>query len=237
MNSEVWAIIPARGGSKSIPLKNMVTLGNRPLIDYGIKAAQASGCISRIICSTDNDIISDYCIKSGVEVQRRPDDLSEDNVSTIDVLVYVLESVLKKEGTLAKIIVLLEPTSPFVLPVHIDKCVSLLEANSHADSAQTMTTVEPNSHAYNQRYIENNSAGFAFKEKRSLYYNKQLKPEFYIHGNVRVFRTLSFLDKKDIFGDFSIPHLIPRKYAMDLDGPEDLELAQCILKCGLVELP
>jgi len=121
--------------------------------------------------------------------------------------------------------------------VHINECVTLLKQNSQADSAQTITAVDPNSHAYNQRYLENNSVKFRFKKERTLCYNKQLKPEFYIHGNVRVFRSSSLLEKRDIFGDYSIPHLIPRIYAMDVDGPDDFQLPECMLKCGLIDLP
>lgn len=234
---EVWALIPARGGSKSIPMKNMAKLNGRPLIDYVIKAGKASPSISRIICSTENEEIAAFCYMSDIEVQKRPPELAQDNVPTLDVVIYFLDTLIKEEGVVADIIVLLESTSPFVLIQHIEECIKLLKSDPIADSAQTITPVSPNNHAYNQRYLSNNFVEFQFSKERHIYYNKQLKPELFVHGNVRVLRSDSLLKKKDLFGERSLPYIIPRIYAMDVDGPEDLQLAECILKCGLVKVP
>lgn len=234
---EVWVLIPARGGSKSIPLKNMVELSGRPLIDYVIKVAKVSKAVSRIFCSTDHEKIADYCIKSGIEVQKRPFVLAKDDASTLDVIIYFLETILREEGSIANILILLEPTSPFVLPGTIDNCVELLKKNHTADSVQTITTIPPNHHAYNQRYIKDGLVFFKFKEKKVSQFNKQLKPVFYIHGNLRVMRSASLLKKRDIYGDMSLPFIIPRIYAIDVDGPEDLDLAELYLSAEKVVLP
>jgi len=231
---ETWAFIPARGGSKSIPMKNMVKLGGRPLIEYVIRAGQASHSVSRIICSTENDKIADFCIASGIEVQKRPFSLAQDNIPTLDVIVYFLETFIKEEGAVASIIVLLEPTSPFVLPRHIDECVALIKSEPEVDSVQSVTPVPPNHHAYNQRFLKDGLLRFRFPGERVGRFNKQLKPKFYVHGNLRVLRSTSLLKKRDIYGDRSLPYIIPRAYAVDVDGPEDLELAECYLFRSLV---
>ena len=103
-------------------------------------------------------------------------------------------------------------------------------------SAQTVTMVDPNSHAYNQRYRDEDGSHFVFRKEHKKYFNKQLKPEFFVHGNVRVMKVVSVLRNRDIFGNRSLPVLIPRIYSLDVDGPEELEMARCILKCGLVGL-
>lgn len=229
-----WAVIPARGGSKTIPLKNMVPLAGKPLIYYSIQAGLSSDRISRIICSTDNQKIIDYCGIHGVEWQLRPENLASDNIATVNVLLHFLDVVRKDDNVLPEYLVLLEPTSPFVLGVHIDKCVSALEFDESADSAQTVTRVSPNSHAYNQRYHDENGSHFIYIEKRKKSVNKQTKPELYIHGNVRVMRVSSLIRTKDIFGEKSIPIIIPRKYAMDVDGPEDLVIAESMIKTGMI---
>jgi CMP-N,N'-diacetyllegionaminic acid synthase len=234
---QVLAFIPARGNSKSIPFKNMVNLNGRPLINYVIKSGKASRSVSRIICSTENEQIKGFCKACGIEVQDRPKALAEDNASTQDVIIYFLETLLKTEGIIGDIIVLLEPTSPFVLPRHIDDCVKLLKSNQSADSVQSITLVHPNHHAYNQRYLEGDRVYFRFPEERKKFYNKQLKPKFYVHGNLRVFRSETILKKRDIYGSLSLHYIIPGIYAIDVDGPEDLKLAECILKCNMVELP
>lgn len=235
--NRVLAFIPARGGSKSIPLKNMVSLDGRPLIDYVIKAAKASHSVSRVLCSTENIKIKEFCLQAGIETQERPARLCGDDVSTQDVVFYALSTLLEKEGKVAGMIALLEPTSPFLLSKHIDDCVGLLEANPSADSVQTLTPVPPNHHAYNQRFLEGGLIHFKFPEERRRFYNKQLKPKFYVHGNLRVFRSELVFEKKDIFGDRSLPYIIPQIYAMDVDGPEELKLAECILKYMALELP
>jgi CMP-N,N'-diacetyllegionaminic acid synthase len=234
---EVWGLITARGGSKTIPLKNMVSLEGRPLIDYVVRAGRAAPSLTRLVCSTESAAIAAHCRASGVEVHDRPAALAEDNVATVDVLVDCLETLGRGERALPEAIALLEPTSPFLLPSHIESCIALLRERPDAESAQTIAAVAPNSHAYNQRVLRDGAVSFVFAEERRRHYNKQLKPGFYVHGNVRVVRTRCLLEKHDIFGSVSLPVVIPRLYAMDVDGPEDLETAQCLLRCGAVRLP
>jgi D-3-phosphoglycerate dehydrogenase len=236
IDNAVWAFIPARGGSKSIPLKNMVDLNGRPLIDYVIRAGQASKEISRIICSSDHDEILEYCKNSGIDVQVRPGELAGDNISTVDVIMYFLTSVHKEEKRVPEYLVLLEPTSPFVQPQQINAIINLLRSDPSADSAETLTEVEHNSHAYNQRMYSDRGINLVFPKERKRCYNKQLKPKFFIHGNVWAMRVKSLLEKKDIFGDKSIPLVLPRIYCMDVDGPEDLAVAKSLIESGLVKI-
>ena len=171
-NDEVWAIIPARGGSKSIPLKNMAQLCDQPLIKYVIQAGKKSDSINRMICSTDHETISSFCKSEGVEVSVRPDSLSGDSVAVSEVLIDLLKTIEKNEGILADIIVLLEPTYPFLLSEHIDDCVSLLKADPQADSVQSVTEVRHNHHAYNQRYLSEGGGDFIFKDESARCFNK-----------------------------------------------------------------
>jgi CMP-N-acetylneuraminic acid synthetase len=233
---EIWAFIPARGGSKSIPLKNMVELGGKPLISYVIRAAKASKKITRIICSTENKRIADYCRSQNVEVHERPDYLASDDTDVIDVLIYVLKDIGQKEGGVPDIIPILQPTSPFLLPNHIDECIGLLYENPEAQSSQTIANFPHNFHAYNQRLIENRWLKFAFPEERRRFYNKQRKPKFYIHGNLIVTRSKTILEESEIFGNKSLHLLIPYHYALDLDGPDDLNVAEWYMEKGKVPL-
>jgi len=236
-SKETWALILARGGSKSIPLKNMVELNGRPLIDFVIRSSQISQEITRIFCSTDHAKIKAYCQERGIEICDRPPELAEDDIPSLEVILHFLNNMIEKEKTLPEFLVLMEPTSPFVLPEHVDRCVAMLKDDPAADSSQTVCQVEPNSHAYNQRYNDSNGSHFIFPQKRELYFNKQLKPNFFIHGNVRIMRVESVMKNKDIFGNRSLPLVVPRIYGMDVDGPEELLLASCILKCELIKLP
>jgi CMP-N-acetylneuraminic acid synthetase len=167
----------------------------------------------------------------------RPKHLAADDTNVLDVLIFLLEQFQKTEGVLPFAIALLQPTSPFTLSDHIDSCVHHLLENKLANSTQTVSEFPHNYHAYNQRIIADGSVAFQFSEERKKYYNKQEKPKFYIFGNLVVVRSTALLQRKEIFPIPSIPNVIPFHYALDLDGPEDLELAEWYLSQGKVKLP
>ena len=115
----IWAFVPARGGSKSIPLKNLVPVAGVPLLNYGVRAVQASGRISRIICSTDHDDIAVCARELGIEVDCRPRHLATDDAAVAD----VAREFLARKGS-PDILVLVQPTSPFLLPEHVQALLS-----------------------------------------------------------------------------------------------------------------
>jgi phosphoglycerate dehydrogenase-like enzyme/CMP-N-acetylneuraminic acid synthetase len=231
---ESWVLIPARGGSKSIPLKNLARLNGVPLIDYAIGAAHRTGRVARILCSTDSDEIARHCLAAGIEVDRRPEELAGDAVATVDVLLEFARR-MDVQGALPEYLVLLEPTSPFVAPKDIEACLARLDGDPQADSAQTVTQVSSNSHAYNQRFHDAGGSHFLYPQERMASVNKQAKPVFFIHGNARVMRVRSLLRTRSIFGARSLPIEIPKIRAMDVDGQEDLLLAEAIIASGLVK--
>jgi CMP-N-acetylneuraminic acid synthetase len=237
VKDEIWALIPARGGSKSIPLKNLARLGGRPLIDYVIAAARSSRSITRTVCSTDHQSVAKACSDRMVEIHWRPSELSGDNVPVLDVLVHLLRDIGTREGKVPDIVCLLQPTSPFVLPDVLDDAVEKLKQSAFADSAQTVTRFPHNFHAYNQRVVEDGCVSFRFPVERKIHYNKQTKPIYYIFGNLIVSRSRTLLEKGDIFGEHSLPIVIPLYYAADIDTAEDLDWAEWLLASRKVVLP
>lgn len=118
----VIAIIPARGGSKRLPRKNVLSLAGKPLIGWSIEAAQQSKYIDEIFVSTDDQEISDVAFQFGVNVpELRPIELATDTASSTDVLIYTL----RKFGQQSNIIVSLQPTSPLRTAKHIDEALAL----------------------------------------------------------------------------------------------------------------
>lgn len=234
---QAWGIIPARGGSKTIPLKNLVSLGGRPLIDYVIMAGRASKTLSRVICSTEHPQIAAECHRMKIDVHRRPESLCQDDTPVLDVLSHLLDDMEAKGESLPEIIALLQPTSPFVLPEDIDAAVSLLCADSQADSVQTVCAFPHNYHAYNQRVVENGLVRFRFPAERKECHNKQRKPAFYIFGNLVAARVRTIREGKDVFGARSLSRLIANAYAIDVDGQEDLKKAEWLLASSQVSLP
>jgi CMP-N,N'-diacetyllegionaminic acid synthase len=232
-----WGFIPARGGSKSIPLKNIATFCGKPLMDYCINAAKHCNGLDKIICSTDSIDIERYCNLSNIEVHNRPKELSGDDVDIKDVIDDFLRSIDLMNGKIPEMIALIQPTSPFVLPEHIDSCIKALDDDQKAGSSQTIAPCPHNSHAYNQRVVDKEGyVRFRFEEYRKESYNKQKKPIHYLFGNVLVFRTLSMLEQQSVFPTPSSAVEIEISYAFDADGPEDFVLGCAIVKNNLVSI-
>lgn len=124
------AIIPARGGSKGLPGKNIKLLNNKPLIAWSIESALQSKKIDRVIVSTDSDDIKNVALKYGAEVIDRPTHLSTDEATTISVLEHIIEEI-----PLAYSIVVLQPTSPLRDDNLIDNCIEKYESDNYTNLA------------------------------------------------------------------------------------------------------
>ncbi len=234
---KILGIVPARGGSKSIPHKNIAPINGVPMLCYAIAAAKSSGVLDRIVCSTDCNKISDFAVGAGVEVIKRPADLSTDAAPVSATVSHVLGHLHSHEGYNADIFALIQPTSPFVLPDHFRCGAKLLHDNHDAFSFQTITTIPHNHHAFNQRCIDEGRVDFLFREERNRYYNKQKKPVLYAFGNLVLTRVGGFSESGDVFASPSVFTVIPHEYALDVDRPEDVALAEWYLKSGRVVLP
>ncbi len=228
---KTWALMPARGGSKSIPLKNLLSLAGVPLLDYGGRAAMAASSIDRVVCSTDDDRIAARARTLGIEVDRRPARLADDQAAVADVAIEFLS----RYGS-PDVLVLVQPTSPFLLPEHVDALVRAVSADSSARSGQTVTLCPHNHHAWNQRLVENGRVRFAFMEERRRAYNKQSKPRHYVFGNLVAVRPGALEAGDGFFAEPSIAVEIPAPYDFDLDTPSDVALAEALLASGAVRL-
>ncbi len=133
-------IIPARGGSKGIPNKNLLQLGGKPLIAYTVEAARASGVIDRLILSTDSEAIAEIGRSLGVEVPfMRPPELASDDAPMLPVVQHAV-SQMEQSGWVADIVVLLQPTSPLRRPERIQQAVELLKS-SDCSSVVSVTEI------------------------------------------------------------------------------------------------
>jgi len=232
-----WAIIPARGGSKSIPLKNLAPFAGRPLIDYNIFAGQQAPALERILCSTDSSRIAEHCLSRGVEVAERPERLSGDETPVLDVILDLLESIERKEGAVPEAIALLQPTSPFILPEQIGAAVEAMLSDPAAGSAQTIAECRHNQHAFNQRVVSEGFVRFRFAAERNQAYNKQRKPRHYVFGNVVVTRVAAMREQRLIHAEPSVAIEIDWPYDFDADDALDFTLGEALLASGLVDLP
>lgn len=129
----ILAIIPARGGSKGIPRKNIRLLGGKPLLAYSVEHALQARQVNRIIVSTDDAEIAEIARQYGAEVLMRPQELATDTASTESVLLHALSVVEQEEGYVPSLLILLQPTSPLRQPEDIDNAIDTFNAAS-ADS-------------------------------------------------------------------------------------------------------
>ena len=140
----ILAIIPARGGSKGIPGKNIKEFAGKPLIVHSIEASLKCPLVNRTVVSTDDDKIAEISKAHGAQVIKRPDELATDASLVIDAIKYTVRKV-EEEGDEIDIVILLEPTSPFRRAEDLEKCIQVLLENK-ADSVATFTNsnISPN---------------------------------------------------------------------------------------------
>jgi len=133
--SKILAIIPARGGSKGIPKKNIVNINGKPLIQYTIEVAKESKLIDRVIVSTDDDEIAEISEKLGAEVPFiRPAELAKDGTPTFPVIKHALKWLKENEKYKPELIVLLEPTFPLRTVEKVDEAIKVISSDEEADS-------------------------------------------------------------------------------------------------------
>ncbi len=221
-NKNIIAFIPARGNSKSIKKKNLALLGSKPLIDYVIEAAKSFN-FNKIVCSTEDKEIASYCLNKKIEVSVRDRTLSKDETNVVD----VIHDYIKKQkcDDIPELIMLFQPTYPFIKNQHIQDIIKIIVTKQKINSVQTVFKVPHRFHAYNQRFFKNGSIDFYLKKEREKSYNKQKKPPFYVFGNLVVFRTKAFLKQLSCFPVPSNAIEIDEIYSFDIDTSEDLKEA------------
>ena len=227
----VCAFIPARGGSKTIKLKNLVEINNKPLIFYAISTLlKLDKVLDSIVCSTDHESIQSYVESFGIAVVPRPKSLSVDSSKTEESINHYLREYLN--DSLPEFIFLVQPTSPLTREEDYLKLLSMIKEYDLLDSAQTICKVKHHDHAINQRIIKDGYVDFVYKNLRKKFYNKQKKPEYFKFGNLVIFRTKSFLNDGSIFGKKSHFLEIPEKYCIDIDNREDIKLLNFLIRKG-----
>ena len=223
----VLAVIPARGGSKSIRKKNIANLGGKPLIDYTLQAALKSKSITKLVVSTEDQEIKSFSESRDVEVIDRPHSLSQDQSQTIDVIKnLIFENNFKNKFDL---VMTLQPTSPFRKTFHIDESIDLMKKNPDADSLVSCIKLP---HNFNpQSLMKLNKNGYLYElQSNNKIYRRQDKEVFYARNGAAIYLTKMSKINDYIFGGKIIPYLMDLKYSIDIDEYSDLNFAELMLK-------
>lgn len=214
---DVLAIIPARGGSKGIPRKNLLPFAGKPLIAHAIDTARAAEAVTRVIVSTDDDEIADTARRHGAEAVMRPAALSGDHASSEAALMHVLDT-LEQDGYRPEVVLLMQCTSPFTRAVDLDRLVAAIA--SGADSA---FTVAP-SHQFLWHRTPDGARGVNH-DHRTRAMRQAREPEYVETGSAYAMRMPAFrVAGHRFFGHTELIE-VPADTHFELDEPADVALA------------
>lgn len=225
----VLGIIPARGGSKGIPRKNLVILAGKPLLYFAIRAAQGSGYLTRTILSSEDEEINSVGRSLGVDVPFvRPMDLATDQASSQAVAKHALLFAENEEGKHYDAICLLQPTCPLRESIDIDSAIQMLES-SDADAVVSLTQVEE-PHPLKMMLVSEGVVRPLFPDKwRETVRRQDLAPTFYLNGAVYCVRRSVLLESNSLWGTKTLAYIMPAERSVNIDTPLDVITAKGLL--------
>ena len=237
---KIISVIPARGNSKSIPLKNLAKLNKKPLIYYSIKQSLKCKQIDRTIVSTDNKLIAKVAKKYGAEAPfLRPKNLSKDSSKDIGFLKHLLKWLRNNENYTPDLIVQLRPTNPLRNQKLIKKAIQLMKKNKSADSLRSISIPERSPY---KMWIKKGKFLKYFmsnKSNKKDYFNmdrRKLPKIFWHDGVIDIVRSKTIENYKDLVGNkiIYIENRFP--YLIDIDSQKDLKIANLLIKSGEIKL-
>ena len=219
------AIIPARGGSKRIPRKNIKLFHGKPMIAYSIEAAKQSGCFEKIIVSTDDQEVADIALQYGAEVPfLRPANISDDHATTMDVIQHALKW-CDEEALGVEFVCCIYATAPFITAESLQKGLNKLEVE-HVDYIFSATTF-----AFPiQRAIGLTELGAVkmFSPEYASTRSQDLEETYHDAGQFYWGKAEAFKQGKAMFSEQSKVIILPRKRVQDIDTQEDWDLAEVL---------
>jgi N-acylneuraminate cytidylyltransferase/CMP-N,N'-diacetyllegionaminic acid synthase len=222
------AIIPARGGSKGVPKKNIRLLGGKPLIQWTIEAAMHATNLDRVILSTDDEEIAEVCKPLGVEIPfMRPKELARDDSRGIDTYIYTIDRLNEKLDYGYKEFVVLQPTSPLRLPEDIDNSIDLY-LRKKADSVIScvemshppLWTLKMDNKGIISNYFDFDDSGL----------NRQdLNPAYFPNGAVHVLKYSLVKEKHTYYSNNTFAYVMPQERSVDIDCEIDFKFAEFLM--------
>ena len=227
------AIIPARGGSKGIPKKNIFPLAGKPLIAHSIEDSLNCLQIQRTLVSTDDPEIAEVARSFGAEVPfMRPSELAQDETPDLPVFLHALKWIQEQEGNLPDLVVHLRPTTPLRPPGLIEKGIQMMIDDTQADCVRSIR--EPPQSPYKMWQIEGKYLKPFIILGDEASYNlprQKLPPVYYHDGLLDVIRTSTIMEKNSVTGTRTLPLRINESFlVVDIDQPVDIVTAEVFIK-------
>jgi N-acylneuraminate cytidylyltransferase/CMP-N,N'-diacetyllegionaminic acid synthase len=226
---DVTAVITARGGSKSIPGKNIALVGGKPLIAWTIEAALRSPSLARVLVSTDDPGIRKVAIKWGAEAPfLRPDELAQDESPHIPVVIHAVDWLETMEKQKLDYVLLLQPTNPFRTTEDIESSIQLI---IEKDGDSVVSVCEALSHPYLVKRIGDDGKLHPFIPTPEGYLARQTLPAAYVlNGAIYLVKRDVIMNQKTFHTDRTYAYLMPAERSLDIDTPWDLYVADLVLK-------
>jgi CMP-N-acetylneuraminic acid synthetase len=226
MKETVLAIVPARGGSKGIPAKNVRPLAGRPLLAYVAEVARASAAIDRLVLTTDSPEIAALGQRVGIEVPfLRPPALARDETPMLPVVEHAVASLEASSGLRPDVIVLLQPTSPLRRPEHIVAALELMRQSGCDAVASVVEVPRHHSPDYVMRIEEGRLKPF-LPRGGSIARRQDARPAYARDGTVYAVRRGALAATGSLYGRRCAALLIPARESITLDTPDDWEEAE-----------
>jgi len=227
-NKTILGLIPARGGSKGLPRKNIKTLLDKPLIAWTIEQALASKYLDRVIVSTDDEEIAEVSKEYGAEVPfLRPEELATDEAKGIDVVLYAIDW-MERNDKPYDLLMLLQPTSPLRTSNDIDKAIELL----FQKNAQAIVSVcEVDHHPYWSNTLPDDGCMKDFIKPEVTNKNRQELPIFYrLNGAIYLAYSDYLKEKRSFLGKDTFAYIMPQRRSVDIDNEVDFKLAGIVIR-------
>lgn len=217
------AIIPARGGSKRIPRKNIKVFCGKPMIAYSIEAALKSGCFDRVIVTTDDEEIAEVSKSYGADIPfMRPNELADDYAGTLPVIKHAIEA-MEKQGHSVTEVLCLYATAPFVQPYIITEAYQQLQ-DTQADYCFTVTSfVAPIQRAF--KLTQENRLEM-FEPEQFNKRSQDLEEAYHDAGQFYWGKAEAFKQQKPMLSKHASPYILPRYLVQDIDTLDDWKRAE-----------
>ena len=223
--SKVLAVVPARGGSKGVPRKNLLQIGNRSLVGLSVEVALNSERLAETVVSTDDVEIQKEAISAGARCPfLRPAELSGDLAMTFPVVMHALQYMESELQVKFEAVMVLQPTTPFRIAEDIDNCITMLE-DSDADSVVSVVDVGPNHPLRMKRIVDGILVNYVDQGHEDMR-PRQLLPPVYIRNGAIYLARRAALERGSLVGNKCLAYEMPTSRSLNIDTTEDVLLAR-----------
>ncbi len=226
LGKKILAIVPARGGSKGLRLKNLKKVKNKTLVEITANFIKKCKFVDFAVISTDNKKIANEGLRKGLHLIKRPKNISGDRIPDVKVLLHAYKEVIKKKKF--DIIIMLHPTSPLRQKKDVKKAIELL-IKKDFDSVWTLSQTDTKLHPDKQLIIINNKIKFFTKKGKNIIARQQLSNVYHRNSNLYAVKSSHLLKKKSLYGKKTGAFIVKSKQ-VSIDSKDDIQLVESIFK-------